>query len=33
MRGELLDTQGMEFNFTNVNEAIATKIRDLHGAG
>jgi len=33
MRGELLDTQGMEFDFTNVNEAIATKIRDLHGAG
>lgn len=33
MRGELLDTQEKDFDFTNFNEAIATKTRDLHGAG
>lgn len=33
MRGELLDTLGMYFDFTYINEGIATKIRDLHGAG
>ena len=30
MRGELLDTQGMYFDFTKIDEGIATTIRDLH---
>lgn len=32
IRGELRETEGTYFDFTSVNEAIGTKIRDLHGA-
>lgn len=33
MRGALLNTQEMYFDFTNINEGITAKIRDLHDAG
>ena len=33
MRGELLDTQGMFFEFTKINQGIEAKILDLRDAG